>query len=483
MELFYARAGGFENPLCPGTTVSAQEAESLGLLAGMPFVLNGDGSPDDTLNQFFLSLPATGGRSANTWRAYAGDLLAFARFLAPRRRSVLDANWEDLQAYYALRRMHRGELHLSKGSWNRAVAALERFYEWAVEERLIAKTPFRYRARRSWNGESQRAEERVGNVLRAKGAKGEDISYISMEAFRFFREVGLRGLLPDGRPDPNFGRRNGQRDALMANLLVTTGMRIEEGSTLLLDELPTDEEVARSGDDALRHRLAPPCAKGDKSRYIYVPRRALEEMHEYVAIERSTHVAAAAARGTYDALPTAIIVHPSPSKGGFRFGASATRAYGVLDPRTRRRLLVEREGGREPAWLFLSERGQPVSTKSWDKIFRRACDRCRSFGRNLSISPHDLRHTYAIHLLSKLIHRSAERAARQMSDNPGKKVYDALMGDALNELRIRMGHADITTTYKYLRALKEVAAIADAATRDLEAEVFSALSHTGQVVP
>ena len=54
----------------------------------------------------------------------------------------------------------------------------------------------------------------------------------------------------------------------------------------------------------------------------------------------------------------------------------------------------------------------PVQPNSWEVIFARASDRCRSFGFDISISPHQLRHTFAVHMLAMLIqHRLREPKA------------------------------------------------------------------------
>jgi integrase len=51
-----------------------------------------------------------------------------------------------------------------------------------------------------------------------------------MDDYRIFRDVGLRGLALDGTERPGARDRNGLRNALFADLLVTTGLRLEEAS-------------------------------------------------------------------------------------------------------------------------------------------------------------------------------------------------------------------------------------------------------------
>lgn len=46
------------------------------------------------------------------------------------------------------------------------------------------------------------------------------------------------GELPDGRPDVSWCGRKGERNALFADSLVCTGMRLGEGSSLLVTGVP-----------------------------------------------------------------------------------------------------------------------------------------------------------------------------------------------------------------------------------------------------
>src|SRR3546814_17905213 len=53
----------------------------------------------------------------------------------------------------------------------------------------------------------------------------------------------------------------------------------------------------------------------------------------------------------------------------------------------------------------------PVRPNSWEVIFTRACKRCEENGFSLSISPHQLRHTFAVHMLALLIPKRLREAA------------------------------------------------------------------------
>jgi hypothetical protein len=113
---------------------------------GMPFVLDDDGHYEATVNRFFRDLPAMGCRSVNTWQAYARDLVTFARFLDERcgGKKLLDAALDDVRLYYRTRRM-TGVHSVDPTTWNRSIAALDKFFQWAVEQKLIAAVPFTYK--------------------------------------------------------------------------------------------------------------------------------------------------------------------------------------------------------------------------------------------------------------------------------------------------------------------------------------------------
>ncbi|WP_436430938.1 hypothetical protein, partial [Enterococcus faecium] len=66
-----------------------------------------------------------------------------------------------------------------------------------------------------------------------RAARRSDVHFIDLTDYRAFREVGLRGLTVEGTERPGARDRNGARNALFADLLVTTGLRLEEASFLL----------------------------------------------------------------------------------------------------------------------------------------------------------------------------------------------------------------------------------------------------------
>jgi site-specific recombinase XerD len=67
-----------------------------------------------------------------------------ARFLAERGdgKSLWLADRDDIAAFHEARRLSPPPYRVSASSWNRSVAALDKFYRWAVDEKLIEAAPF-----------------------------------------------------------------------------------------------------------------------------------------------------------------------------------------------------------------------------------------------------------------------------------------------------------------------------------------------------
>lgn len=132
----------------PAAVADLPRLPPVGIPAGMPFVLDDDGAPVTILNRWLRFLPTTGVPAPKSWAAYASDLVAWRRFLHQRNLDVIGdiADLRDaIAAYHAERRMGELSRRLAPSSWNRAIAAIARFYEWAHAGGLVAEVPFRYR--------------------------------------------------------------------------------------------------------------------------------------------------------------------------------------------------------------------------------------------------------------------------------------------------------------------------------------------------
>lgn len=459
-------------------TITIQERRSAdGLDAHIPIILRDGAVYDADLDRFFLDLPLNGVRSPHSLRAYGYDVVVWVRFLAEAcGKTVWLAERADVSAFHRARRRADAGFRISAASWNRSVASLEKLYRWAELEGLVASTPFTHRDawRRGHGG--RRAHITARNDAYERAAKRSDVRFISLEDYRAFRDVGLRGLTIDGAERPGARGRNGARNALFAELLVTTGLRLEEASFLLASELATLlPPPSRSRQAWLE--LPPALTKGDRGRRVLLPRRLLQQITGYIGVERATAVTKFEARAGWRGIERPIFIRrPTPGALGVALCTGGTIPADALTPDERGRLVICALDGtpQEPAALWLTEVGQPVQPNSWEAIFARASRRCADAGMAIRASPHQLRHSFAVHMLAMLIqHRLRDAAIDPTTPMEG---YRRLLGDPLQQVQRLLGHASLATTYIYLDHIATRADTVDAAVEELLALVPNARS-------
>ena len=447
------------------SSITIQERRSSeGLDAHVPMILRDGVLYDPDLDRFFRDLPLNGVRSRHSLRAYGYDVLVWTRFLSEAcAKTIWQADRHDVLAYHRVRRRADAGQRISAASWNRAVACLDRLYRWGVQEGLIADAPFTHRSvwRQGYAG--RRSQVAARNDAYEPAARRADVSFVTLDDYRRFRDVGLKALLPDGRSRPGARDRNGIRNALFADLLVTTGLRLEEASSLFTSDLVfAGQHLGRQ----VWLDLPDAQTKGDRGRQILVPARLLEQVRAYVDVERAQAITKFQQRSGWQSIDRPIFVHRERHAAWLRLLDGGDIALDLLDPEERFRIIVCASDGTpsEPAALWLSEVGMPVQPNSWEVIFARASRRCRSFGFDVNISPHQLRHTFAVHMLAMLIQHRIRDAALPAGSMEG---YRQMLGDPLQQVQRLLGHASLTTTYIYLDHIVTRADTVDAAVEEL----------------
>lgn len=442
----------------------------------MPFILATDGSYDVRLNRFLRELPHNGVRSWHSWKSYALTLLTWCRFLEERRDTTAwKATRSDLIVYHQTR---RGVLPpfssdttalnpsitapISASSWNHTIAVLDKFYQWAHNEEYVQVLPFTYREATRMN-QYQSITVRQNTALE-RVSRHRDMKFLTMDAYVFFRDVGMLGRLPNGAEDLTFCGRNGERNALFAELLVTTGLRLTEANSLVHPELPEPRE---SGPKSLPFLLASSTAKGEKSRKVYIPMRILRQVTSYCEIERANAIACGQLRHTYEHWSHPLLV-TSASRRTWKvqMGEEMTSVpVSRLMPHVRSSALLYRADGTgvAPMSLWLTEQGMPMTSDAWEAIFAQASARCCRLGYDLYVTPHMLRHTFAVHMLAQLIRAQIGALFERPPDDPSMRAdaYRRLAGDPLRTLQKLLGHATITSTYIYLDNVLEAQALVD----------------------
>ncbi|WP_292053730.1 site-specific integrase [Mesorhizobium sp.] len=443
------------------TATEIEDAKDLGLIDGMPFILDVSGNYDHDLSRFFRACPTMGVRSMNSLRAYARDIVVWLRFLEERRngKTVWQADRADIAVFHDARRLSDPPYRISAASWNRAIAALDKLYRWAVDEKLIDEAPFTYRQFWTRFGSSGSARTVAVNSARETGERRGNMRFLDLARYRMFRDVGLRGRLPDGREDPAWRGRNGERNALFAELLITTGLRLQEASSLLVSELPNYEP---SGPRSLAFRLAAATAKGQKGREIRLPVRLLKLLRDYTDVERARALARYGARNSISRISRPIHVAECDRRAIHIVNDEHVECINVdmLSPLERGRLV--HGDSKLPLSLWLTEGGLPMPMAAWEAVFLRASGRCQRFGLDIEVTPHVLRHSFAVHMLTLLLREQIGWVMDYRSAQVGQ-AWRRLIGDPLLKLQRLMGHSRIESTYIYLEHIADSQELVDAA--------------------
>ncbi len=325
---------------CPASAVKALRDEVVP--DKMPFVLADDGQYHRAINRFLRDLPSDGCPSANTWKAYARDIVTFARFLAEKcgGKDILETVADDIKLYNRTRLLGNQNA-INRASWNRAITALDKFFNWALDRGLLRSLPFTYRyATAPVPGRAFCVRR---NTAHMSVPPNEAVKCISLQDFVAFRNIGLLGQLPDGSPDPDFRGRNPLRNAGFAEGAVTANFRLEEWASILRAEIPNSDAPLGPAIRSYKLELAPPTTKRNRGRPIWIPKRVLQDrIWHYIQEERENATIKAAGAGRYLRVQQPLAVTAWRSRSCTLTGEDGKpeqRFYRELSPSDRRRML------------------------------------------------------------------------------------------------------------------------------------------------
>ncbi len=428
------------------------------LPAGTPILVDSRMRPIEPVSSWFRSL-GLDGQDADTMRTYAYVVLMLLGFLAKRGLDLVSATETDMTEFRRWRRSTRK----SSATWKAPVqkttlskdgAAIKSLYGYLKKNGVVQATPWR---------SGRVGDRRVTRDMRVR--------HMELEQYLYFRDVGFGGLVPDGTVDLSFRGWRPHRNRAACELALMTGMRIQEWSTLLLPELgllggcrPSTSEIDLSA-----------CAKGGYQRFVYVPMDAMELLDPYLLLERPMMVAAA--QRTLRKKHRDLFVVDRIEAGGERVqgvfeGHRVTWIVKDMDPELRRLCVMETGDGLDPMAVFLGRGGRMPTSSGWDRARWRAWDRMKELegGPAKMLVPrrcwvyHDLRHTFALRLLIFLTRQALKDGGAQ--ELPMSTLLEHMVGNPLLTVQQRLGHARPSSTYKYLRYLKNPMQEVDAAFRE-----------------
>lgn len=423
------------------------------LKEGTPFFFDSHMRPAEPLVSFFLDMAKT--LKAKSLQDYTYDALDLTEFLENELDppvGLLSVIEEDLVAYREDCTEHR-ESPDAPATWKRRRATINGFYEWAEDQKLIDKRPYFRR--------------RNGRDVLSWGATTQlDVRHLTWRQWNFFKQVGLRGYLPDGRVDRAYRGRSPLRNSAAPELAITTGTRLQEFSCLL------DIEVGpprRDGSPAEVKLQA--IAKYGLPRTVMVQDPTLRELDMYRRTERAAQVRAAA-KALWRRRDELYIVDDIDLRRmkvrGRLDGRRRTFRVESMNADKRRRAVIEGNHGLEPMALFVGRGGTMPTRQRWEQIFDEAHLRALrlseehevGFVMPREVRIHDTRHTFAVYmlrLLTKLILR--EEAEEYLAGGHTGYLTDHISRNPLLILQDLLGHRRPSSTLRYLRYMRDTNAL------------------------
>ncbi|MEU0022313.1 hypothetical protein ABZ173_32165 [Streptomyces rochei] len=446
MHLFSVDAALVQRYLVSDVLSGAEVAallERRAISDGTPIYLDDESMmPIEPLNSWARSM-SYADLEASTMRDYGRILTRVDRHQAKRGSDLLGATESDLVAYRKL----RTELQrkpIGGSAWTKESGLIDQFYGYLVDEKHLVRRPVRLAARGR-------------NALSPRVRMGMDIRHMTFEQFRYFRDVGLGGELMNTHVNRSFRGSAPHRNRAAADLALGSGTRWREWATVLLPELGIGDQGADYGAEF----TVQACAKYGKSRTVYVPSDAVDSVETYCLLERQ-EIAQAAAK-TLGRKHRDLFVVTRIADGqvrGVLDGVEHEYEMSAMDADLRRITVREGEFGLEALTVFICRGGLMPGADSW-KRYRHAAWRRMQDLRDETTPPlprkrwrwHDLRHTYALQMLTYLENQMdgeepdpAARRRRHRSYLTGHIRYNPLL-----IVSRRLGHSSPETTYAYLQ--------------------------------
>lgn len=404
--------------------------------------------PAMVANRWLWELPLDGAPAERTWRNHGNTLCEWMTFCQHRGIHPLGERRELRAALSMYAEYHFAgplEKRWDGTTWNLHVGHLSAFYKWARDEGFASAVPFTYRmGKRIADGALVNIER---NLARVRGPRPHTtIKYMEQDFCALFVRA-LAGLEPDGSPDRRSRGRECARNAAMGEFVLSSGPRRQEFTHLTVCEVPALPR--RRSSLPVLFPLGRALTKGKKDRTTWVGYDALARMHQYMDLDR-----AASAEGFVWRPPWRLgepLTVESPDWEGATFNG-VRRSWRKLTPRER--LCLVTSEGQSPL-VGLQSSGKPFV--DWATVFRRTSARVRERfePRFPTVSPHRLRHSFAMTTLQRLITGHYQRAAELVlaTEEDAALALYLTKHEPMLVLRDLLGHFSMLSTEAYIARL------------------------------
>ena len=143
-------------------------------------------------------------------------------------------------------------------------------------------------------------------------------------------------------------------------------------------------------------------------------------------------------------------------------GSTVAESAGATSTPDERRRLVAPQGG-SALWALRPD-GGPLT--DWSYVFGAASERCRRYEPRFptSVTPHMLRHSFAVHTLRWLLRTQLQTVSKAMRAGGADPAWALALRvqDPLLVLRDLLGHASVATTEMYLHLIDTTRLFTDA---------------------
>lgn len=399
---------------------------------GTPIILGEDFYPAQPWHDFMVDYSYT--LSQNSMRAYANDLVKFARFLEQRNEHFTEVTNSTFGAYRETRKADG----VSNRTWARNIVVVRAFYKYLVEIGVLERLPW----------------IQIGkfSVVKPRSTSYDlQVRALTKKEWQRLKNIGLGGLEEDGNFDKSFRGQFATRNMVAAELALTTGMRLQEWRSLLIFELIPE---AQGG-----HIELEISAKGQRRRTVFYPEATALEIDFYLMVERKRAIRKAQTYLRRHSADLAWVtgIDPQARQIEYVFRSETRKAAWRQIPLDHRKVMVQMDGDSiEPVSLFIGGSGRQPSQRSWHQVFAQANERLHRLdilSEDRTITPHDLRHTFAVVLLQSLQKRALNHDLAIGSGSG--TISEHIIFNPLLALQRLLGHASPETTMKYLRFVDE----------------------------